>query len=205
MPAVMSGQARWHPPAADPDRAVLCVGGFDGGFSGPDGIYEDLAAELPGTGIAVLRLDFRIKTAPGPIDEGTEDVLAGIAWLERWGVRRIALVGHSYGGAIVIRAAARSRAVAAIAALATQTAGIEPADLQRLAGRPLLLIHGEADWRLPPALSRWVYQQAPDPKRLEILERATHSLRQRRSDVLDILRTWLAESLPPAPPALARP
>ena len=196
----ISGRARWDPPAdpADPDRAILCVGGFDGGFSGPDRIYEDLAAQLPRTGIAVLRLDFRIKTAPGPIDEGTADVLEGIAWLEQRGIRRIGLIGHSYGGAIVIRAAARSPSVSAVAALATQTAGIEPADLQRLAGRPLLLIHGAADWRLPPALSQWVYRQAPDPKRLEILPDATHSLRQRRPETLQILQDWLADSLPPA-------
>lgn len=195
MAPVMAGQAIWDaPPAAE--RAVLCVGGFDGGFSGPDGIYEDLAAELPPAGIGVLRLDFRIKTSPGPIDEGTDDVLAGIAWLEQQDVRRIALIGHSYGGAIVIRAGARSKSAAGVAALATQTAGIEPEDLQRLAGRPLLLIHGLADWRLPARLSEWVHSQAAEPKRLELLEAATHSLRQRRPDALKILREWITEALP---------
>ena len=197
MASVMSGQAIWDaPPTAE--RAVLCVGGFDGGFSGPDGIYEDLAAELPPAGIGVLRLDFRVKTSPGPIDEGTDDALAGIAWLEERGVRRIALIGHSYGGAIVIRAGARSESVAGVAALSTQTAGIESADLQRLAGRPLLLVHGLADWRLPARLSEWVHAEAAEPKRLELLEAATHSLRQRRPDTLEILREWIAEALPPA-------
>lgn len=195
MASVMSGQAIWEaPPAAE--RAVLCVGGFDGGFSGPDGIYEDLAAELPPAGIGVLRLDFRVKTSPGPIDEGTDDALAGIAWLEERGVRRIALIGHSYGGAIMIRAGARSESVAGVAALSTQTAGIEFADLQRLAGRPLLLVHGLADWRLPARLSEWVHEEAAEPKRLELLEGATHSLRQRRGDVLKILREWIMETLP---------
>ena len=195
MASVMSGQAIWDaPPAAE--RAVLCVGGFDGGFSGPDGIYEDLAAELPPAGIGVLRLDFRVKTSPGPIDEGTDDALAGIAWLEERGVRRIALIGHSYGGAIVIRAGARSESAAGVAALSTQTAGIESADLQRLAGRPLLLVHGLADWRLPARLSEWVHAEAAEPKRLELLEGATHSLRQRRADVLKILREWIMETLP---------
>lgn len=195
---VMAGQGIWDGPERPEQtvRAVLCVGGFDGGFSGPDGIYEDLAGELPALGIGVLRLDFLVKTSPGPIAEGTEDVLAGIAWLEEQDVGRIALIGHSYGGAIVIRAGARSPSVAGVAALATQTAGIEEEDLRGLAGRPLLLVHGLADWRLPARLSEWVHAQAGEPKRLELLEGATHSLRQRRAEVLEILREWLGEALP---------
>ena len=110
-------------------------------------------------------------------------------------VGRVALVGHSYGGAIVIRAGARSPSVAGVAALATQTAGIAEEDLRRLAGRPLLLVHGLADWRLPARLSEWVHAQAGEPKRLELLEGATHSLRQRRAEVLEILREWLGEAL----------
>lgn len=194
MASVMAGQGMWDAPERA-ERAVLCVGGFDGGFSGPDGIYEDLAEQLPAAGIGVLRLDFRIKTSPGPIAEGTEDVLAGIAWLGEQGVGRVALVGHSYGGAIMIRAGARSASVAGVAALATQTAGIEVEDLQLLTGRPLLLVHGLADWRLPARLSEWVHAQAGEPKRLELLEGATHSLRQRRAEVLEILREWLSEVL----------
>lgn len=194
MASVMTGQGMWDAPAGA-ERAVLCVGGFDGGFSGPDGIYEDLAEQLPAAGIGVLRLDFLIKTSPGPIAEGTDDVLAGIAWLTEQGVGRVALIGHSYGGAIVIRAGARSASVAGVAALATQTAGIELEDLQALTGRPLLLVHGLADWRLPARLSEWVHAQAGEPKRLELLEGATHSLRQRRAEVLEILREWLSEVL----------
>ena len=195
MASVMAGQGIWDAPERA-QWAVLCVGGFDGGFSGPDGIYEDLAEQLPVAGIGVLRLDFLIKTSPGPIAEGTDDVLAGIAWLEEQGVGRVALIGHSYGGAIVIRAGARSGNVAGVAALATQTAGIDLEDLRALAGRPLLLVHGLADWRLPARLSEWVHAQAGQPKRLELLEGATHSLRQRRTEVLQILRDWIGEALP---------
>ena len=191
--------ARWHPPSgplAAARGAILCVGGFDGGFDGPaNGIYADLAAELPPLKIGVLRLDFRIKTSPGPIEAGTEDVLAGLAWLGELGIRRVALIGHSYGGAIVIRAAARSALAVGAAALATQTAGIEIGDLERLPPRPLLLVHGAADWRLPPRLSEWVYAQASEPKALHILPEATHSLRQRRDVVWGILTEWVGEVL----------
>lgn len=192
--------ALWHPPIgplAAARGAILCVGGFDGGFDGPaNGIYADFAAELPPLGVGVLRLDFRIKTSPGPIEAGTEDVLAGLAWLGELGIKRVALIGHSYGGAIVIRAAARSALAVGAAALATQTAGIEIGDLERLPPRSLLLVHGAADWRLPPRLSEWVYAQASEPKALHILAEATHSLRQQRDALWGILGEWVGKALP---------
>lgn len=190
--------AMWHPPMHNAPRgAVLCVGGFDGGFDGPaEGIYGDLANALPALGIGVLRLDFRVKTSPGPIDDGTFDVLAGIDWLVEQGIARVALIGHSYGGAIVVRAAFRSDAVAGTCALSTQTMGIEPDEVRSLVPRPLLLIHGGADWRLPPRLSEWVYSLAGEGRELHVLEGATHSLRQRRDDLWVLLLDWIDRVLP---------
>ena len=190
---------RWHPtePAGGERGAVICVGGFDGGFDGPaEGIYGDLAEALPEAGVGVLRLDFRVKTSPGPIDDGTADVLAGIEWLTAHGISRVALIGHSYGGAIVIRAAARSPIVAGTCALSTQTMGIEPTEVRSLAPRPLLLIHGGADWRLAPRLSEWVYSVAGEGRELHILDGATHSLRQRREDLWVLLVDWIDRVLP---------
>ena len=186
--------ARFHD--ADPARgAILCVGGFDGGFDGPaEGLYRDLGDVLPPLGITVLRLDFRVKRSPGPIDDGTADVLAGIDWLAQQNRTPVALVGHSYGGAIVVRAAVRSQHVCGVAALSTQTAGIE--EVARLAPRPLLLIHGLADWRLPPQLSQQVHQMADEPKTLHMLEGATHSLRQQAQTVRTLLIDWLENVLP---------
>ena len=180
-----------------PRGAAVCVGGFDGGFDGPaEGIYAEFAQALPQRGIGMLRLDFRVKTSPGPIDDGTFDVLAGIGWLEQQAIERVALIGHSYGGAIVIRAAARSDAVVGACALSTQTMGIEPDEVRSLAPRPLLLIHGAADWRLPPRLSEWVYSIAGEGRELHILDGATHSLRQRRAELRTLLVDWLERVLP---------
>ncbi len=191
--------ARWDPPQGMPSRgAMLCIGGFDGGFDGPaEGIYADLADDLPSRGIGVLRLDFRIKTSPGPIDDGTSDLLAGIDWLVERGCLPVAVVGHSYGGAIVIRASARSVQVVGVCALSTQTMGIEPREVRSLAPRPLLLIHGTADWRLPPRLSEWVFSIAGDGRELHLLDGATHSLRQCRDELRSLLLAWIERVLPP--------
>lgn len=173
------------------------MGGTDGGFMGPaDGIYETLAADLLTHGISSLRLSFRILTAPGILEEAVFDALEGIRYLQREGVRRIALVGHSFGGAVAITAAVLANGgIAGVVTLATQSAGTQLAG--RLAPTPLLLVHGSQDRRLPPECSRYVYRLAREPKELVILEGARHSLRQRREELRQLLRSWLRTRLAP--------
>ena len=148
---------------------------------------------LPTRGIAALRLDFRIHTFPGPMGDGVFDVLRGVEFLASEGVRRVGLAGHSFGGAVVIEAGVRSERVASVATLATQTAGAQR--VAELAPTPLLLVHGLADDRLPPDCSRLLHEMAGDPKRLELFEGATHSLRQRREEVRTLLLAWFTETL----------
>ncbi|MGB6836721.1 MAG: alpha/beta hydrolase [Dehalococcoidia bacterium] len=176
--------------------ALIMVGGTDGGFQGPaDAIYPALAHDLLEHGIGSLRLDFRIHVAPGPVEEGAYDVLAGVSFLKGQGVSKIGLIGHSYGGAVVIAAGALSPAVSAVVTLSTQSAGATLAP--QLAPRPLLLIHGAEDRRLPPDCSRYVYRLAREPKQLLILPGARHSLRQRREELRGLLVEWLHRALTP--------
>lgn len=183
-----------HTPWPRPTAAVIMVGGGDGGLDGPSALYPDLADDLERLGIAALRLDFRDHRFPGVVEEGVHDVLAGIAHLASEGAERIGLLGHSFGGAVMIEGAARMRGrrphIVGVATLATQTAGAQRVGL--LAPIATLFIHGLADQRLPPDCSRLLYERAGEPRRLELLEDATHSLRQRREDVRAILLDWFA-------------
>ena len=89
-----------------------------------------------------------------------------------------------------------------MAALATQTAGIE--DVAQLSPRSLLLIHGLADDRLPPGLSHAVHARAREPKSLHLLEGVGHSLREQPDAVRSLLLNWCDETLPalePPPPS----
>lgn len=183
----------WHA-VEDAEAAVVMVGGGDGGLDGPaNALYPDLAADLAARGIAALRLDFRIHTFPGPMGDGVFDVLRGVEFLASEGVERVGLVGHSFGGAVVIEAGVQSELVASVATLATQTAGAQR--VAELAPTPLLLVHGLADDRLPPDCSRLLHDLAGEPKRLELYEGATHSLRQRREEVRTLLLDWFADTL----------
>ena len=183
----------WRP-AADAEAAVLMVGGGDGGLDGPaNALYPDLAADLAARGIAALRLDFRIHTFPGPMGDGVFDVLRGVEFLATEGIERVGLAGHSFGGAVVIEGGVQSERVASVATLATQTAGAQR--VGELAPTPLLLAHGLADDRLPPDCSRLLHEMAGDPKRLELFEGATHSLRQRREEIRTLLLDWFTGTL----------
>lgn len=177
--------------------ATVLVGGTDGGLDGPaDHLYPDLAQELLPYGVASLRLDFRLHIAPGVVEEAVYDVSRGIFFLREEGAPRIGLVGHSFGGAVVITAAAQSQEASAVVTLSTQSAETRLAD--RIAPRPLLLVHGSDDVRLPPGCSEYVYHIAREPKELVILQGARHSLRQHRAELLALLVRWLGEKLGPS-------
>jgi len=115
------------------------------------------------------------------------------AWLLEQGVRRVALVGHSFGAAVVINAGAQHPAVTAVVTLSAQTFGTRL--VSKLAPRPLLLVHGADDDRLPPSCSEYLYARAGDPRELVILREARHSLRQRRDVLYPLLLGWLTARL----------
>ncbi len=186
-------------PAPAMEAAVIMVGGGDGGLDGPaDALYPELSSDLGGRGIGALRVDFRIHQFPGDVEQAVHDVRVGIAFLGERGVRRVGLLGHSFGGAVMIEAGVGEPAVSSVATLATQTAGAQRAG--ELAPVPLLLIHGLDDIRLSPDCSRMLYELAGEPKRIELLEGARHSLRQRREDVRRMLLDWFTETLAERPP-----
>ena len=109
------------------------------------------------------------------------------------GVERVGVLGHSFGGAVVIEAAAREPAIRSVVTLATQTAGAQR--VGEIAPVPLLLVHGLDDVRLSADCSRMLHRMAGEPKQLELLEGATHSLRQRREDVRVLVRGWFVGTL----------
>ncbi len=105
---------------AEGDRAILRVFGAGGGLGGPaGGLYTRLGEQLRPHGVTSLELDY---LRPGYLDECVSDVLVGLGYLESLGKSRIVLVGHSFGGAVVINVGAISEAVIAVAALSGQAA-----------------------------------------------------------------------------------
>lgn len=188
-----------HYVAPGSSTAALFVGGAGGGFDTPvrGWLYPRLCEELPPRGIAALRVRYR---HPADLAESTLDVLAGLGFLKANGAASVVLVGHSFGGAVVIQAAAADRVVRGVAPLSTQSHGAHP--VSGLAPRcSVLLMHGTADEILPPSCSRWVYDRARGPRRLVLLKGARHGLDEADVEVhrtvLDWIVTTLREVAPP--------
>jgi pimeloyl-ACP methyl ester carboxylesterase len=173
-------------------QAVIWVGGIGGTWDTPaQGLYPRLCQDLMSDGIAALRLQFRNSTH---LQESVLDVLAGIKYLENEGIEAIALIGHSFGGAVVIQAAAQAEAVRTVVTLATQSYGTD--SVSALASRcSLLLLHGTNDPVLSSLCSHYVYNRALEPKRLVLYPNAGHGLDEVAGEVYQTIRAWLSEQM----------
>jgi len=179
-----------HGAEGDGETAVLFAPGARGGFGGPaERLYADLAEALAAQGVTCMRIDYRHAAN---LDESTLDVLAAVWHLASIGRPRTAVVGHSFGGGVVIQASRYSTNIRAVAALSSQTLGAR--DVVLLAPRPLLVVHGEADDVLPVANGRQVYDWAFDPKQLVTYPGAKHGLREARPELRALLMEWLPKA-----------
>lgn len=178
-------------PVSGTQRGVIFVCGVGGGWDTPaKGLYPRLCQELMGEAIASLRVRYRHPTI---LAESVLDVLAGISYLESEGIKSIALIGHSFGGAVVIRAAV-SQVVRTVVTLATQSYGATAVShLPPECG--ILLIHGTVDRVLTPACSEYIYQIAHEPKCLILYEGTDHALNQVSAEVHQVVRDWIVERL----------
>ena len=179
-----------HDPNLPTTKAVIWVGGASGGFDGPaNGLYKNLGEKL-NPHITSLRLDYRI---PNDLIECVMDTLAAVSFLVGTGHQDLILVGHSFGGSVVIKSASFSDQVKSVIALASQTAGATEANL--VTPRSLLLIHGDEDIVLSPLCSQTIYDWAEEPKELFLLSGAGHSFRETEQELTEKVEQWIRNVL----------
>ncbi len=171
---------------------AIWVGGIGGDFDTPaNDLYPNLSKELMDFNISSLRIQFR---NPKKLKECIYDVLTGINFLNYEKISKIALTGHSLGGAVVIRSAAVSNSVKTVVTLATQSYGAdEVKDFNE--NTSILLIHGSDDSVLPSSCSRAIFGIAHDPKERVILNGNGHCLEESADEVKEIVSNWIISKL----------
>ncbi|HML97408.1 MAG TPA: alpha/beta hydrolase [Tepidiformaceae bacterium] len=170
--------------------AIVCVGGAMGGVDGPaDSLYARLPRLLAPSAVTVLRVEYR---HPNNFEECVLDVLAGCSFLRGIGASDLALVGHSFGGAVVIKAGELHDSVTGVVSMSPQLYGTR--QVENL-GKPLLLIHGMADTILDHEASEDIYRRALEPKRIVLYAEAGHSLIQAKDAIDALLSEWIPARL----------
>jgi pimeloyl-ACP methyl ester carboxylesterase len=184
----------WHEPitpvVAQPAALGVC-GGAMGGLLGPGhGLYQRLGDEWSQRGVRVLRVSYR---EPNNLDLCAHDLACGVEWARDAGAERVVVMGHSFGGAVAIRAAVvMTASVAGVVTFATQSAGCEVASA--LGGRPLLLFHGDRDEILPAEASLMV-QAIAGYGDVEMLPGDGHLLAKSDDVIAERLEEWLPDVL----------
>jgi fermentation-respiration switch protein FrsA (DUF1100 family) len=179
----------WHGRHAA-EAVVVACGGAMGGLLGPGrGLYPELGSELAAAGAGLLRVGWR---RPNDLEACTLDLTAAIDLAWRRGARRFVTVGHSFGGAVAVRAAVAVPAVAGVITFATQSAGCEVAD--ELGDRPLLLFHGDSDELLPLMASEMVRMIAGRGE-LVVLPGEGHLLRGAHDELRERVLAFVEEVL----------
>ncbi|HLF08776.1 MAG TPA: alpha/beta hydrolase [Dehalococcoidia bacterium] len=168
--------------------AVVWVGGASGGLGGPASLYAEVARALVPAGVTSVRIAYR---QPNVFAECVLDALAAFSFLSAIGAQAVCIVGHSFGGAVAIKAGVLGGAlVRGVVAMASQLSGAEDAD--SLSPRPLLLVHGTRDTVLAPRASEMIYGRAKEPKQLVLYPGAGHGLQECGDELAALLTDWLA-------------
>ena len=178
----------WHGDV-DASSVVVLGGGAMGGLLGPaDGLYHCLGEELgaAGSGIGVVRVGWR---RPNDIDLCTLDLLAVADLAARAGAGRFITGGHSFGGAIAVRAGmAMGHWTSGVVTFATQSAGCEGAEGLTA---PLRAYHGDRDELLPVMASEVVCQIAGGDSELVVCEGAGHLLAEAGERLRSEVPAWV--------------
>jgi len=162
------------------EKAAIFVGGVGGDFDSPaNNLYLRLCRELVPKGLRSLRIEYRHST---DLTESVFDALIGLEYLKGEGIKSVGLVGHSFGGAVVIKAAVVSPIIRTVVCLATQSYGADVVSNLR-PGQSIFLIHGTSDTVLPPRASTSIYEMAHEPKKLLLYTGAGHVLNEAAEEI----------------------
>ncbi len=202
---------------------VLCHG-----FTGSKEHWRSFGHAFEAAGIAAFRFDFtgsgesKGSFAKTGYAAEVADLESAIDLMEERGFKRIGLIGHSFGGGVVVLASAKDRRVKAVIATAptvfpkgemlakyaddyahikmdesffddVKKVNIIGAGKKRSA--PLFIITGTADDVIPCEESKELFANASEPKELKLIGGADHDFAGHRDELIETAVTWMKKHL----------
>jgi len=190
----------WWIPTATSAPALLY---FHGNGSN-NGDLTEIAAIFHQLEVSVLLIDYRGYGKSSPIFPNEARVYedAEAAWqyltqVQKLEPKQVFVYGHSLGGAIALDLAVKHPEMAGLITEGTFTSikdmagfmpGLKIFPLNLLVTQrfdsinkieslqtPLLILHGTSDEVIPPSMAKELFTAAPEPKQLEIFDRAGHN------------------------------
>lgn len=157
-----------------------------------DGIYDRLAVRFATRGVVSLFLNYR---QAGDLETSLEDAMAGVTFLRNLGVKRIALVGWSFGGAVITNLAPLVPEVVTVLGISAQSKDTEA--VSQFSHQSLLLLHSQEDDNVPFYAAGQIFDEAPATihKELHAFETGNHYLTGMASQVDPIVSQWLENEL----------
>ena len=211
------------------EKASTCVITCHGLYSSKDSEkYVGIARRFCGEGLAVLRFDFRgCGESVGRFEETSltgrmEDLEDALDFVQQQGCESVGLMGSSLGGTVAVLTAAKDERVKALVTWATpchldelfRGEGIKGLEkLRQDVSRydvvkavkgvhcPVLIIHGSLDEQVPLSHAEFLYENAKEPKDIQIIKGGDHRLtdpshRRRAVELtLDWFKKYLTKSL----------
>jgi len=205
--------------------ASTCVITCHGLYSSKDSEkYVDIARRFCGEGFAVLRFDFRGCGESGGRLEDTsltgrmEDLESALDFVQEQGYESGGVMGSSLGGTVAVLTAAKDRRIKALVTWATpchldelfRGEVIEGLEKLRLDAEkydvvkaakeiqcPILIVHGSLDEQVPLPHAEVLYENANEPKDIQIIEGADHRLTDSsyRGRAIELTLEWFKKYL----------
>jgi len=212
----------FHSPNEKPSACVIACHGF---YSSKDSEkYVRIGRRFCGEGLAVLRFDFRGCGESGGLFEETsltgriEDLESALDFVEEQGYESVGVMGSSLGGTVSILTAAKDKRVKALVTWATPCylnelfrgeviqgfeklrQDVSKYDVVKAVKEvhcPVLIVHGSLDEQVPLSHANILYDNANEPRDVEIIEGADHRLTNpiHRRRAVELTLDWFKKYL----------
>jgi alpha/beta superfamily hydrolase len=170
-------------------------------------LLTDLVREFSKEGFTTLRFNYRgVQPSTGTYGAGSgeaEDIVKAVGFIRKQrniDKERLALVGYSFGGSLVLLAAekARPKVIVSISpATNPSETRLDVLDYARRITVPVMLIHGKADERVPYTDSEKIYKALRNTmeKDLQFIDGANHIYTGKGKAVVSLVSSFLGKYL----------